>query len=282
MITCNLMGGLGNQLFQIYTVISSAIRTKNRFAFLKTDSLGIGTTTVRPTYWLSFLSRLQPFLVIGFPKLTVIQEQSFHYNRIDLSNKELATHDICLNGYFQSYKYFYEYTDVINKMLNINQYKNNIIQNTTILHNNSNTVVSMHFRIGDFKMLQHVHPIINYEYYKKSLFVINQITSNPIEVLYFCEDQDIIDVVEIINLLQTDFKCINFTRAPNNLHDWEQLLLMSCCNHNIIANSTFSWWGAYFNTTADKIVCYPSTWFHTDIKHNTNDLFPANWHKICC
>jgi hypothetical protein len=53
---------------------------------------------------------------------------------------------------------------------------------------------------------------------------------------------------------------------------------MSCCNHNIIANSTFSWWGAYLNENKDKIICYPSLWFEEKNKHlNTKDLFPDDW-----
>ena len=61
MITCNLMGGLGNQLFQIFTTISYAINIKTRFAFIDVEKLGGGQTIVRPTYWDNFLIRLKPF-----------------------------------------------------------------------------------------------------------------------------------------------------------------------------------------------------------------------------
>jgi hypothetical protein len=69
-------------------------------------------------------------------------------------------------------------------------------------------------------------------------------------------------------------------RADSKLSDWEQLLLMSLCEHNIIANSTFSWWSGYFNTNQNKIICYPSQWFGPNIVHCTSDLFPKNWFKI--
>ena len=65
------------------------------------------------------------------------------------------------------------------------------------------------------------------------------------------------------------------------MSDWEEMLAMSLCNHNIIANSTFSWWGAYFNSNEDKIVCYPSVWFGPELKNNnTVDLFPEEWKCI--
>jgi hypothetical protein len=71
-----------------------------------------------------------------------------------------------------------------------------------------------------------------------------------------------------------------FEQADNNLDDWEQMILMSLCQHNIIANSTFSWWGAYFNNNPNKIVCYPETWFGKKARHNIKDLFLSDWKMI--
>ena len=68
-----------------------------------------------------------------------------------------------------------------------------------------------------------------------------------------------------------------FLRADPELEDWEQLILMSLCRYNIIANSTFSWWGAYLNTNRKKKVVYPLTWFGPRIKHGLQDLFPLDW-----
>ena len=82
-----------------------------------------------------------------------------------------------------------------------------------------------------------------------------------------------------ISILQEKFPEITFTPRPDGLEDWEELLYMSCCNNHIIANSTFSWWGAFFNPQ-EKIVCYPSKWFGPGLNHDTKDLFPENWIKI--
>ena len=58
------------------------------------------------------------------------------------------------------------------------------------------------------------------------------------------------------------------------------MLYMSLCRHNIIANSSFSWWGAYFNSNKEKIVCYPSVWFGNNM--DTRDLCPETWIKMNC
>jgi hypothetical protein len=70
-----------------------------------------------------------------------------------------------------------------------------------------------------------------------------------------------------------------FIKASGFSTDWEDLLYMSLCRYNIIANSTYSWWGAYFNTYPDKEVCYPKKWFHKPEK-DTRYLCPNTWHGI--
>ena len=71
-------------------------------------------------------------------------------------------------------------------------------------------------------------------------------------VIYFCEDEDLSDVQETINYLSAKFIDYKFIRGDNTLADWEQLLLMSCCHYNIIANSSFSLWASYLNENKIK------------------------------
>ena len=141
--------------------------------------------------------------------------------------------------------------------------------------------VSLHFRLGDYKKLPDHYHIMSYDYYENALKHVVHVDGSVNYALYFCEDEDVDEVLLIVNKLTSAFPTTEFFRAPNNLKDWEQMLLMSCCRHNIIANSSFSWWGAYLNSNCSKIVCYPSNWFQTNLSHNdTKDLCPDTWVKI--
>ena len=91
MISCKLCGGLGNQLFQIFTTISYAIKYETSFFFLDNYQLGNGSnTTVRYTYWETFLYALKPFLKKNIPKLTIIFEQDFSYTEIPKNNNNFG------------------------------------------------------------------------------------------------------------------------------------------------------------------------------------------------
>jgi len=275
MITCNIMGGLGNQLFQIFTTISYAIQTRNVFYFYDSDFTGGGgSTNKRDTYWNNLLSKLKPFLRKEFPQLKIIQETKFTFNKIPLTS--LIGKDICLHGYFQSYKYFQSTYKTIYRLLNIDNHK----QNVKKLVNDVDDTVSLHFRLGDYKQLQHKHPLMTDDYYKQSLEYIFSHTQNVTNVLFFCEDEDVDEITGRIHNLQLLFPHVEFNRASSDLKDWEQMILMSCCKYNIIANSSFSWWAAYLNSNEDKIVCYPSTWFGPSVNHDIKDLFPIEWIKI--
>jgi len=280
MLTCNLMGGLGNQLFQIFTTIAYSMKNGVSFRFLDNKTLGGGNCTLRYTYWDTFLYRMKPYLTQVFPPLVQIKENGFRYNDLDMSvlaNNQNAR----LFGYFQSYKYFEQYSKTIIMLTGIEEFRTTLFKKYK--YENS---ISIHFRLGDYKKVRWVHPIATCDYYKCSLSYIleaqNQPAPTPNMVMYFCEDEDIDHVKQTIDALQLDFPQLAFERADTSLADWEQMLLMSCCRHNIIANSSYSWWAAYLNTNPDKIVCYPSAWFGPSIGHDTSDLCPREWKQIQC
>ena len=273
------MGGLGNQIFQIFATMSYAIKSKNKFKFINVKSLGGGIITIRSTYWETFFSKLTPFLILEIPPVHIIRENGFTYNNLLVC--EMVDKDVLLYGYFQSYKYFQEHYDVIYRLIGINKMKEALLLKLNINNERLENTVSMHFRIGDYKKIQEHHPLATYDYYERSLCHLQtEMPTTPLNILFFCEDVDYDDVTIMINKLSLCFPNYTFTRASNTLDDWEQLLLMSCCHHNIIANSSFSWWGAYFNSSVDKMVCYPSVWFGDASKNDTRDLCPCDWIKI--
>ena len=278
MITCNLIGGLGNQLFQIFTTISYAIKIKEKFVFFKTESTGGGATKIRNTYWENLLYRLKPFLTVNFQNYKLIKEKEFTFNDIilEINDNKVNNSNTCLYGYFQSHKYFQNYYETIYKVLDIDNQKKTISKSYSDFE--LKNTVSMHFRLGDYKLLPNVYPILAYEYYEKAFQRIQKHNLIYLNILFFCEDEDLEEVNIIIEKLKNRFRHSGISRAPNTLKDWEQMLLMSCCNYNIIANSSFSWWGAYLNTNYDKIVCYPETWFVNNT--DTKDLYPLEWIKI--
>ena len=280
MITCNLMGGLGNQIFQIFATIAFAIKSNNNFRFLLVDTLGGDSSTLRHTYWNSFFSNLKPVVTNVFPKMELVKENNFKYNDIPIIN--LSNKNVMLHGYFQSYKYFQNYYETICKIIKLDEIKEQLILKYNINLNLLDNAVSMHFRLGDYKQVSDIHPIMPYEYYKKSLTHIKNVTdrNDNLHILFFCEDEDIDTVTDTINKLQNDFPNYTFERKYSHLEDWEQMLLMSMCYHNIIANSSFSWWSAYFNSNINKIVCYPSVWFADKANIDTSDLCPKRWKKI--
>jgi len=279
MITCHLMGGLGNQLFQICTTISYSIRTKNIFKFLNVHMLNNGASTIRYTFWNSFLSNFKLFLIDNIPEnIEIIKETDHSFNELPITN--MINKDCLLFGYFQSHKYFQEHFDIICKIIEINKLKYEL-KNKISINNYLDNSISMHFRIGDYKKLQLYHPVLNNIYYYNSLkFIKEKNPETKFNIIYFYEDDDIKDVLPTIDYLKKEFNDYNFIPKEDNLEDWEQMLLMSCCNHNIIANSTFSWWGAYFNESSSKLVCYPSIWFGPSASLNTDDLYPEDWNKI--
>jgi len=288
-ISCKYMGGLGNQLFQIFTTIAYSLKHNISFIFPYMTQID----EKRHSYWDSFLIDLYKNTTINpewklnnnyLATIPTYRENGFHFQQIPNSSIPFQ-----LFGYFQSYKYFINEQERIFKLIHLREQQQNILQEFKYLFNDLEniTYISLHFRLGDYVLLQDHHPILPLEYYKKSIdYILSFLSSfRKIKIFYFCEANDNEIVLGNIDKLKYKFQeeNIEFIKMKDDIPDWKQLLIMSVCNHNIIANSTFSWWGAFFNANPHKLVCYPSSWFGVK-KQNyiLNDLFPDIWKKIEC
>ena len=280
MITCNIQGGLGNQLFQIMATIGYCIKHTVPFIFPHIEALGD-----RPTYWDTFFDKLNNFTtskqnfpdtdpkdVIHFLRaLPKYQEPAFTYADIPKYER------VMLHGYFQSYKYTEQSKAQLFDIIDI-KFKQ-LCAKTEYLHLfDSPNVISIHFRLGDYKNKQDFHPILPIDYYVNSLSYITM----PSQALVFCEREDNEVVEGHIEQLRKTFEHITFVKVSDDIPDWKQLVLMSCCNMNIIANSSFSWWGAYLNRSSNKAVFHPDMWFGPMIDNSVSDLFPSNWIEVPC
>ena len=292
--TVEIMGGLGNQLFQIFALLAYCLQHKLPFYF-PTEPIQHGHR--KQTYWYTpLLQSLQPF-VKAPPTATppiLLHEQGFHYQPIPLY---AHAKPMKLFGYFQSYKYFQDHQAQIYKLIRLQQTQDLIKAKTPYNYTN---LIAVHFRVGDYVNLPQCHPLMSLDYYIKALDrflkdhspalceTLEQANNNDTictwNILYFCEKNDQTYVeTKFIQPLQAHppfqgkftFQCIDHTLA-----DWEQVIVMSLCRHHIIANSTFSWWGAYLGGKSPHVY-YPSTWFGPGMGNkNMADLFPPHWRKI--
>ena len=200
----------------------------------------------------------------------------FHHSAIPIMQP-----DVILLGYFQSYKYFDAHKNTIFEMIQLKQLQNSI--RSSYKHIPFDKSVCMHFRRGDYKDLQHCHPLLKLDYYEKALRKLIEDTSiENWNVLYFCEIYDMSDIEPMIRQLRLEFPSLNFQYMSEPCDDWQEMLMMSLCQHHIIANSTFSYFGAYFqNDNYTQRVYYPNTWFGPHFSyHDTKDLCPPSWTKI--
>jgi hypothetical protein len=270
MHTIFLQGGLGNQLFMIFTVLGHAMKNNSEFYF---EDCQITSGTRKKTYWDSFLKPLNKFKKHIETK-NIIRESHHHYMQIPSIPDNVI---FKLYGYFQSYKYFHDYRDAIFKLIDLDRQKEQLV--LKLPQRDWERVISMHFRIGDYKKFPKYHPIQPVEYYMKALANFEE--NYEWTVLYFCEEEDIEMVNGKVDILRQLYPKMTFERMEEKLEDWEEMLTMSLCRHHIIANSSFSYFGAYFNTRKEVIVYYPSLWFGPAYKDKkTDDMFLPNWIKV--
>lgn len=274
-ITVEIKGGLGNQLFQTFTLLSYCIEKKKDFYFEDKPVGGYRKTQ----YWKSILSGLDKFIIQNNSNVSLFREPHFHYKSIPNFDND----NIKLSGYFQSYKYFEKNINQITKLIKLKE-KQNVLKNKLQQHIDlSCKTVSLHFRVGDYVNMQNHYPLMKVEYYINAIeHLIMETEIDDWNVLYFCEENDLEYVENKVNILRQQFVNMSFQRIHIKLKDWEEMLAMSLCEHNIIANSSFSWWGAYLNNNENKKVYYPDIWFGPAYgnSNNVDDLCPHNWTKI--
>jgi len=293
----NLYGGLGNQLFQIAATISYALYHSMDFQFKYSESLGN-----RPTYWNTFLYNLKSKTCasIDCSNLPVVDEATFDKlvtnggpadklvtiggsKTIGRPADKLVTNSgpaviggpAVIDGYFQSPRFFTDHQATIFEWFSIYQHQRITMAKYNLVHKS----ISIHFRRGDYKALPLCHPILPNNYYAESIYYILSQDPTIHQIYYYCEDEDATDILDVINELKHLFSGLKWSR-PTIDADWEEMVCMSCSKHNVIANSSFSWWGAYFNDDINKIVCYPSTWFGPLIPKDVSSMFPSTWTQI--
>jgi hypothetical protein len=257
-ITIQLNGGLGNMLFQIATTFSTALKQNKKFYC--DEMMGVCPHRSYTYYTENILRK------ITFDKKTNVQvvypENNFSFSPIPNLESNVE-----LKGYFQSEKYFYENRNDILELFQPSEKTKKKVDEFFNQHSLSETC-SIHIRRGDYTHLSDFHPLLDINYYEKAINIVGQ----NINFLIFSDD---------LEWCKSNLSFIKNKTFVNEFEDFEQLYLMSLCTHNIIANSTFSWWGTWLNKNENKKVIAPSLWFGRKLSHyNTNDLYCKNWFVI--
>ena len=255
-VTCNILGpaaansGLGNQLFCIANTLSYAKDTGKIPFFPQIQS----DEQIRK-YKNLFYSNLN-FGVETEIYHNSYKEKSFKFNKIPNFEGNLR-----IDGYYQSENYFIHNRNHIIESLNIDNLKRKLKNKYSNF--NFENLSSIHIRRGDYLKLQDYHFLLDLEYYKKAISYLGQ--NN--KYLIFSDD---------IEWCKKNLTFINNPLYMAN-EDWEDLLIMSMCKNNIIANSTFSWWSAWLNENKDKEIIAPVKWFADSNPLETGDLYPDDW-----
>ncbi len=284
MIIIKLKGGLGNQLFQYslgrhlaqrqQTDLKLDIRgyegVPNRQYDLGHFNIVASMATLVDIQGVQLtLSHRLKNIIRPYYRRTSVGEQSFNFD----PNILAAGPDAYLDGYWQSEHYFSDIADTIRHDLTLKTAPSS--DNAEILKNiTTTTAVSLHVRRGDYVSSQatnQFHGTCSLEYYQQAIRYIAQKVQQP--HFYIFSDDPAWTQQHLKITYPTTYVTHNGTAAQ------EDLRLMSQCQHHIIANSTFSWWGAWLNPSVTKLVIAPKKWFNDD-KINTQDLLPASWIKL--
>lgn len=285
MITVRLFGGLGNQLFQYAVGRALAVKHNTELRLdarlappgdhwayalgnfnikakvANPEDLPPGKDTILPYVWWRVFGRNPRFL----------REQSLGVNE----NVLVAPDNTFLHGYFQSEAYFKSIEDRLRQELTFvsppDPENGRWLDDIT-----SRTSVSIHLRRGDYVSNakgSSTHAVCDQAYYDRALEQIAERAGSDISVFVFSDDPTWAG-----QNLKLPFETkVADHNGPDKGH--EDMRLIAGCTHNVIANSTFSWWGAWLNANPDKIVVGPKNWF-SNSKLDNPDILPSGWIKV--
>jgi glycosyl transferase family 11 len=258
MVSCKLYGRLGNQMFQIAASIAYGLRHEMPFVIQSNTASG----STYPHYFMDrFPKEENDFFSTG--------EWFHYYHEPDHQYIPIPKYDhIFLDGYFQSEKYFADYREDVLDAFHFDWLP---IYNT----------VSVHVRRGDYLQYPDKHPCVSLGYLRTA---IDYFRGRGLKMFLIFSD-DVRWVKENLTPSTLGMQDVKLYYVADNgifsRNELTELEAMSGCEHHIIANSSFSWWGAWLNRKPDKIVIAPDPWFGPGNAHlDTRDLLPAHWIKM--
>ena len=286
MIIAKLQGGLGNQMFQYAAArklsVKYGVDLLLDHSYLERNSqdrYGFTARNFELEVFRITANRFSPEMVDKFFDAKEVEH-------IELYNEKPVSYDAffkkvsdCayINGYFQSYRYFEDIRQILSVDFSFNHNPEIVLNSSTISQIRNANAVAIHIRRGDYVSQSNIHNlyyILPLSYYQKAINIVLEKQPN-LEFFVFSDD---IRWAEQ-NLVHSKAK-LHFV-LKNNSPNWLDMYLMSICKHNIIANSTFSWWAAWLNNNEDKIVIAPKKWFQQPREGiKLRDLCPSEWIKM--
>lgn len=289
MIIVRLNGGLGNQLFQYAAGRSLAIKNNDT---LQLDVSGYHKQLSQKQIYRNLditdfmitaleassedISRIKnPFGSVS-KILRGIEQKIFSRYYVDWHPEVLnQSGDIYLDGYFQTEKYFQDHKEIILNELTLIPELSKDIQSYVNNIESKNCKISLHIRRGDY--VENIrasknHLVCDIGYYQRAIaYMKNKFPE--LHLFIFSDDPRWVRE----NLMTTvPLTFVSADKADRNaLRPSQELTLMSKCNHHILSNSSFSWWGAYLNGSIDKVVLAPNVWNKGPIPQP--NILPMGW-----
>ena len=270
-------GGLGNQMFQF--LFLNSIKKLGFEAFVDTSLYSktkvhsgfildsVFKVDLKQSKWSMLLSNnkfVKKFFSFDFGTKRVVTEETFDSNALENYS------EIRFVGYWQSGEFVKKIYSNINKIFKFNNLELSTEGLSLLEKINSKCSVAIHIRKGDYveKKNKDLYGLCSESYYYSSIELINSRVVGEKDFYVFSDD-----IEYSKNLLSNGFD-FKFIEINNEV---EELFLMHKCKHQIIANSTFSWWGATLNTNDNKVVVYPNPWYN---KLEESIFIPKNWEPI--